>query len=92
MPGSPAAQAGVQPGDVIYKFDGRDVKNFIALRTFVAQTPLNKQVKLEIIRGGKPLQMKTQIKEQPIDYQSSGVTLRRNQPQPQPQRPGQAEL
>ena len=87
MPGSPAAQAGVQPGDVIQKFDGRDVKNFSALRTFVAQTPLNKQVELEIIRGGKPLQMKTQIKEQPIDYQSSGVTPRRNQPQPQ--RPGQ---
>ena len=87
MPGSPAAQAGVQPGDVIHKFDGRDVKNFSALRTFVAQTPLNKQVELEIMRGGKPLQMKTQIKEQPIDYQSSGVTPRRNQPQPQ--RPGQ---
>ena len=87
MPGSPAAQAGVQPGDVIHKFDGRDVKNFSALRTFVAQTPLNKQVELEVIRGGKPLQMKTQIKEQPIDYQSSGVTPRQNQPQPQ--RPGQ---
>src|SRR5205823_4446627 len=28
MPGSPAAQAGVQPGDVIRKFDGREVKNF----------------------------------------------------------------
>src|SRR6188472_2031984 len=53
--GSPAAQAGVQPGDVIHKFDGRDVKNFSALRTFVAQTPLNKEVDLEIVRGGKPL-------------------------------------
>ncbi|HYK23103.1 MAG TPA: trypsin-like peptidase domain-containing protein [Candidatus Acidoferrum sp.] len=86
-PGSPAAQAGVQPGDVIHKFDGRDVKNLSALRMFVAQTPLNKQVELEIIRGGKPLQMKTQIKEQPIDFQSSGVAPRGNQPQPQ--RPGQ---
>ena len=89
MPGSPAAQAGVQPGDVIHKFDGRDVKNFSALRTLVAQTPLNKQVELEVIRGGKPLQVKTQIKEQPLDYQSSGVTPRRDQPQAQPQRPGQ---
>src|SRR5437762_11440338 len=89
MPGSPAAQAGVQPGDIIHKFDGHDVKNFNALRTFVAQTPLNKQVELEIIRGGKPLQVKTQVKEQPIDYQSSGATPRRNQPQPQPQGPGQ---
>jgi serine protease Do len=89
MPGSPAAQAGVQPGDVIQKFDGRDVKNFNALRTLVAQTPLNKQVDLEVLRNGKPLQVKTQIKEQPIDYQGSGVTPRGNQPQrqPQPQRP-----
>jgi serine protease Do len=88
MPGSPAAQAGVQPGDVIQKFDGHDVKNFSALRTFVAQTPLNKEVDLEVLRNGKPLKVKTQIKEQPIDNQSSGVTPRRNQPQPQPQRPG----
>src|SRR5216110_258151 len=51
MAGSPAAQAGVQPGDVIRKFDGRDVKNFNALRTLVAQTPLNKQVDLEIVRN-----------------------------------------
>src|SRR5437868_4095249 len=89
MPGSPAAQAGVQPGDVIRKFDGREVKNFTALRTFVAQTPLNKQVELDIMRGGKPLKVKTQIKEQPIDFQSSGVTPPQSQPQPQPQRPGQ---
>jgi serine protease Do len=90
-PGSPAAQAGVQPGDVIHKFDGHDVKNFSALRTFVAQTPLNKEVDLEVLRNGKPLKVKTQIKEQPIDYQSSAVTPRRNQPQPQPQRPGQPD-
>ena len=89
MPGSPAAQAGVQPGDVIHKFDGREVKNFNSLRTFVAQTPLNKQVDLEIERDGKPVQLKTQIKEQPLDYQSSGVMPRRNQPQPAPQSPGQ---
>jgi serine protease Do len=88
-PGSPAAQAGIQPGDVIQKFDGRDVKNFSALRTLVAQTPLNKQVDLEVLRNGKPLKVKTQIKEQPIDYQGSGVSPRRNQPEPQPQRPGQ---
>src|SRR6267154_1853128 len=61
-PGSPAALAGVQPGDVIHKFDGRDVKNFEALRTFVAQTPLNKQVDLDVLRNGKPLKVKTQIK------------------------------
>jgi serine protease Do len=88
MPGSPASQAGVQPGDVIRKFDGRDVKNFNALRTLVAQTPLNKQVDLEIVRNGKPLKVTTQIKEQPIDYESARVPPKRGPSQPQS--PGQS--
>jgi serine protease Do len=86
--GSPAAQAGVQPGDIIHKFGGRDVKDFNALRTLVAQTPLNKQVELEIMRDGKPLKVTTQIKEQPIDYQSAGVSPKRGPSQPQA--PGQS--
>jgi serine protease Do len=88
VPGSPAAQAGVQPGDVIRKFDGRDVNNFNALRSLVAQTQLNKQVQLEIVRNGKPVKVTTQIKEQPIDYQSARVSPK--QGPSQPQRPGQS--
>src|SRR5215831_4236734 len=84
--GSPAAQAGIQSGDVIRRFDGRDVKNFNALRILVAQTQLNKQVELEIERDGKPIKVTTQIKEQPLDYQSARVLPRRNQPQPQTRR------
>jgi serine protease Do len=92
VPGSPAAQAGVQPGDVIRKFDGRDVNNFNALRSLVAQTQLNKQVELEIVRNGKPVKVTTQIKEQPIDFQSAGASPRRGQPQPQqPGRPNDQE-
>lgn len=88
VPGSPAAQAGVQPGDVIRKFDGRDVNNFDALRSLVAQTQLNKQVELEILRNGKPVKVTTQIKEQPIDDQSARVSPKQGPSQPQP--PGQA--
>jgi len=92
LAGSPAAQAGVQPGDLIRKFDGREVKNFTALRTLVAQTQLNKQVELEILRDGKPLKVKAQIKEQPIDNQTLGAVPRQNQPQPQtPRQPNDQE-
>ncbi|PYL53398.1 MAG: peptidase [Verrucomicrobia bacterium] len=92
LAGSPAAQAGVQPGDVIRKFDGREVKNFPTLRTLVAQTQLNKQVELEILRDGKPLKVKAQIKEQPIDNQTLGAVPRQNQPQSQsPQQPNDQE-
>jgi serine protease Do len=87
VPGSPAAQAQLQQGDVIRKFNGRDVKNIYALRSLLAQAELNKNVELEIVRAGKPLKVTTQIKEQPVDYEMSGVVPRRSQPQPQA--PGQ---
>jgi serine protease Do len=83
IPGSPAAQAQLQPGDVIRKFNGRDVKTIGTLRNIVAQTELNKNVELEIVRDGKPLKVTTQIKEQPQDYQTSGVLPRRAPSQPQ---------
>src|SRR6266540_1902731 len=90
--GSPAAQAGVQPGDVIRRFDGHEVKNLNVLRSLVAQTQLNKEVELELIRDEKPLKVKAQIKEQPVNYQSAGVLPRRNQPQSQnPRQPSDQE-
>ena len=39
------------------------------------------------MRAGKPLKVTAQIKEQPVDYEMSGVAPRRSQPQPQA--PGQ---
>jgi len=92
LSGSPAEQAGLQPGDVIQKFDGHEVQNLRALRTLVAQAPLDKQVELQVIRDGKPLTVKTQIKEQPVDYESARVLPHGNQPQPQgPQQPDDHE-
>src|SRR5437588_6427968 len=81
MPGSPAAQAQLQRGDIIRRFDGHDVKNINVLRSLVAQTDLNKKVELEIMREGKPLKVATQIKEQPMDYQTAGVLPGQSQPQ-----------
>jgi serine protease Do len=92
MAGSPAAQAQLQPGDVIRKFNGRDIKNIISLRNLVGQTELNKNVELEIVRDGKPLKVTTQIKEQPQDYQTSSVLPKRAPSQPQtPQQPSDEE-
>src|SRR5947199_5018852 len=92
LSGSPAEQAGLQPGDLIRKFDGRDVTNFRALRTLVAEAPLDKQVELQVVRNGKPLTVTTQIKEQPVDYESASVLPRGNQPQPQgPRQPNDQE-
>ena len=88
--GSPAEQAGLQPGDVIRQFDGHEVQNLRALRTLVAQAPLDKQVELQIVRNGKSLTVKTQIREQPVDHESARVLPRGNQPQG-PQLPNDQE-
>jgi serine protease Do len=83
MPGSPAAQAQLQPGDVIRKFNGHDVNNIVSLRNMVGQAELDKNVELGIVRDGKPLKVTTQIKEQPQDYQTSNVSPRRGPAQSQ---------
>lgn len=95
VPGSPAAVAQLQKGDVIRKFDGRDVKTISQLRSLVSQVELNKKVDLEVVRGGKPMKVTTEIKEQPVDYLTRGPQQPqpgRPQPQPrQPQSPGDGD-
>jgi serine protease Do len=49
----PAKPAGIEPGDVIVKFDGRDVKEMRDLPKIVADTPVGKDVEVVVIRKGK---------------------------------------
>jgi serine protease Do len=49
----PAKPAGIEPGDVIVKFDGKDIKEMRDLPRVVADTPVGKQVPVVIIRKGK---------------------------------------
>src|SRR6266478_2223715 len=86
VPGSPAEDARLQQGDVIRKFDGREVRSFADLRNLISQADLNKKVELEIVRAGKPMTVATQIKEQPVGYQTGRVT-----PQQTPTRPTPGE-
>src|SRR6202030_3993073 len=61
--GSPAAEAQLQKGDIIRKFNGHEVKNLPALRSLIAQAGLNKKVELEIARDDKPIKLTTEIRE-----------------------------
>ncbi|WP_065752650.1 Do family serine endopeptidase [Bradyrhizobium paxllaeri] len=48
----PAKPAGIEPGDVVVKFDGRDVKDPKDLSRVVADTAVGKEVDVVIIRKG----------------------------------------
>src|SRR5215510_6446995 len=49
----PAKPAGIEAGDVIVKFDGKDVKEMRDLPKIVADTPVGKQTPVIVIRKGK---------------------------------------
>jgi serine protease Do len=60
-PGSPAAKAGIQDGDVILKFDGKDVTSMRGLPRLVAQTPIGKDVDIELLRKGQRMTLKVAV-------------------------------
>jgi serine protease Do len=57
----PAKAAGIETGDVIVKFDGKDIKETRDLTRQVADTPIDKEVDVVIIRKGKEETKKVKI-------------------------------
>jgi serine protease Do len=57
----PAKPAGLEPGDLIIKFDGKDVKETRDLPRLVADTPVGKEVEVTIIRKGKEMTRKVTL-------------------------------
>ena len=49
----PAKPAGIEPGDVIVRFDGKDIREMRDLPRVVADTPVGKEVAVVVIRKGK---------------------------------------
>ena len=60
-PNSPASKAGLQEGDIIVKFDGKDVTTMRGLPRLVAQTPIGKDVDVEILRKGQKRNVKVVV-------------------------------
>ncbi len=65
MKGSPAEKAGIKQGDVILRFNGRDVEDTGHLRNMVSQTPINSTVKVKVLRQKKEIELDVIIAELP---------------------------
>jgi serine protease Do len=54
LPDSPASKGGIEVGDVILEFDGREVVNSSNLPPIVGSAPVGQEVKVKVLRNGKP--------------------------------------
>jgi serine protease Do len=80
-PSSPAAQAKLQPGDVILSYDGKLLERSRQLPRLVADTPPEKPIKLTIWRDGK---------EHEVELKAAALNPNRPAPpQPEPEKPKQ---
>ena len=79
---SPAAKAGIEAGDVVTEFAGREVKDSRHLKLMVGQTAPDKTVTVKVLRDGKPKTFEVVLKEVPEDGRMA--SMRRGGPRSAP--------
>lgn len=82
MDDSPAAKAGVQPGDVILEFNGKEVLVSSALPPLVGRARVGQDASLKVLRDGKTRTLKVRIAELPGEE---------GKPEPRTTRPQQGD-
>jgi serine protease Do len=68
-PDSPAAKAGVKQGDVIVKFNGREIDKLHDLPRLVAETTIHSKADLTVWRNGHDEDLQVNVGQMPTDKQ-----------------------
>ncbi|MEJ2091621.1 MAG: DegQ family serine endoprotease [Syntrophobacterales bacterium] len=63
----PAAKAGIQRGDVIVSYNGKEVPDIHKLPTLVAATPVGHQATVTVLRNGEKLQLPVNVGQLPSE-------------------------
>ncbi|MBK5100310.1 MAG: PDZ domain-containing protein, partial [Desulfobacteraceae bacterium] len=72
--GGPADKAGIERGDVIVSFDGKEIKQMHDLPYIVASTPIDKTVTVGLIRKGQTKTLNVKIEKLKEEDESRTVT------------------
>ncbi len=73
-PGGPAEKAGIQRGDVVVSFNGKEIKEMNDLPYVVASTPVGKSVNVEVLRKGQKKSFEVKIAELKDEKEAPVVT------------------
>jgi serine protease Do len=77
--GGPADKAGLEPGDVIVRFDGKNVEDANQLPLLAGFAGVGKKVRLSVMRDGKPRKFSLKLGELPEDLSASARTPRKGE-------------
>ncbi|MDO9371983.1 MAG: DegQ family serine endoprotease [Gammaproteobacteria bacterium] len=65
LPGGPAEKAGIQTGDIVLEFDGKEVEESSNLPRLVGRSKVGEPSSVKVLRNGKPLMLKVKVAELP---------------------------
>jgi serine protease Do len=82
--GGPAQTAGIQAGDVVLTFDGKDVHDMRHLPRIVAETPIDRTVKVKVWRKRKEHVFDVKVGELKEEDQQAAVSPKQQPPGPVP--------
>ncbi|NBW95227.1 MAG: PDZ domain-containing protein [Planctomycetia bacterium] len=64
-PHSPAALAGIAPGDIVTAFDGEEIRDPAALVLLLTRTEVGKEVPIDVQRGSESLSLSVRVGRRP---------------------------
>jgi serine protease Do len=67
IPGTPAADAGFETGDIITAFAGKKVSDPHDLQALVERAPFDSQQEVTVLRNGEPVKLNVTVKRMPKD-------------------------
>ena len=76
----PAKPAGIEPGDVVVKFDGKDIKEPKDLSRIVADTAVGKEVEVIVIRKGEEQTLKVTLGRLEDTEKAQPAAIKKDEP------------
>ncbi len=81
-PDSPAAKAGVQRGDVIVAYNGKEVADNHDLPALVAGTPIGEQATVTVLRNSQKMQLAVKVGQLPSEQTAENASAPEGSVQP----------